>query len=234
VVVLLSGDGPDTTVAFTNAEGRFELQCVPSGEHRLVLTHRDYPKRVFGPFEVQAGVPVLEVQPTLAPGATLRGRVTGVPQAAGMKLVVRAFGDTTIESVLGADGSFEVRGVPAGWVELTLTPTKGTWHSILLQIGDDDVSGIEFAVPPPGTGSIRATVAGLPRGRGAVSRLGVAKGQCTTTRTFEYADATFVVDALLPGRYEVAVFSPGGGGSGSIEVDVGTGEVAVTIEVVRK
>ena len=231
-VVLQSGDGPDTTVAFTDAEGRFELRCVPPGENRVVLTHRDYPKRVFGPFEVQAGVPVLEVQPTLAPGATLRGRVTGVPQVAGMKLVVRAFGDTAIESVLGADGSFEVRGVPAGWVELTLTPMKGTWHSMLLEIGDDDVSGIEFAVPPPGTGSIRATVAGLPRGRGAVSRLGVAKGQCTTTRTFEYADATFVVDALPPGRYEVDVFSPGG--SGSIEVDVATGEVAVTIEVVRK
>jgi RNA polymerase sigma-70 factor (ECF subfamily) len=232
--VTASQDGPNKTVAFTDAEGRFELTCVPPGENRLVLAHRDYPKRTFGPFEVQAGVPVLEVQPTLAPGATLRGRVTGVAQVAGSKLAVHTFGDKTIDCVLGADGSFEARGIAAGKVSLSLTPEAGTWHLMQLEVGDGDVSGIVFAVPPPGTGSIRATVTGLPRGRGSVERLGAAKGQCTTVRTFGYADANFVVEGLAPGRYEVEAFSPDVGGSGRAEVDVGTGAVAVTIDVVRR
>jgi hypothetical protein len=232
--VTASQEGPNKTVAFTDAEGRFELPCVPPGENRLVLTHRDYPKRTFGPFEVQAGVPVLEVQPTLAPGATLRGRVTGVAQVAGSKLAVHTFGDKTIDCVLGADGSFEARGIAAGKVSLSFAPTEGTWHLMQLEVGDADVSGIVFAVPPPGTGSIRATVTGLPRGRGSVERLGAAKGQCTTVRTFGYADANFVVEGLAPGRYEVEAFSPDVGGSGRAEVDVGTGAVAVTIDVVRR
>lgn len=232
--VTASQEGPNKTVAFTDAEGRFELACVPPGENRLLLTHRDYPKRTFGPFEVQAGVPVLEVQPTLSPGATLRGRVTGSAQVAGRKLAVSAFGDKRIECVLGDDGSFEARGIAAGKVALSFAPTEGTWHTMEIEVGDDDLSGIEFAVPPPGTGSIRATVVGLPRGRGAVSRLGVAKGEYTTVRTFGYADANFVVEGLSPGRYEVEVFSPGAGGSGRAEVDVGTGAVPVTIDVVRR
>lgn len=232
--VTASQEGPNKTVAFTDAEGRFELPCVPPGENRLLLTHRDYPKRTFGPFEVQAGVPVLEVQPTLSPGATLRGRVTGLAQVAGRKLAVSAFGDKRIECVLGDDGSFEARGIAAGKVSLSFAPTEGTWHMMEIDVGDDDVSGIEFAVPPPGTGSIRATVVGLPRGRGAVSRLGVAKGEYTTVRTFGYADANFAVEGLSPGRYEVEVFSPDVGGSGRAEVDVGTGAVAVTIDVVRR
>lgn len=227
-------EGPNKTAAFTDAEGRFELPCVPPGENRLLLAHRDFPKRTFGPFEVPAGVPVLEVEPTLKPGATLRGHVTGVPQVAGTKLAVRGFGDRTIECVLGADGSFEVHSVPAGWVELAFTPTKGTWHMLQLEIGDDDASGIVFAVPPPGTGSVRAAVVGLLRGRGHVASLGVGKGQCSTVRTFEYTDASFVVGDLPPGRYEVEVYPTDGGGTGRAEVDVGAGAVTVAIDFVRR
>lgn len=227
-------EGPNKTAVFTDAAGRFELPCVPPGENRLLLAHRDYPKRTFGPFEVPAGVPVLEVEPTLKPGATLRGRVTGVPQVAGTKLAVRGVGDRTVECVLGADGSFEVHSVPAGRVELAFTPAKGTWHLLQLEIGDDDVSGLVFAAPPPGTGSIRATIAGLQRGKGTVASLGVAKGQCRTVRTFDYTDASFVVGDLPPGRYEVEVYPTDGGGMGRAEVDVGTGEVAVAIDFVRR
>lgn len=227
-------ESPNKSAAFTDPDGRFELPCVPSGENRLLLAHRDYPKRTFGPFEVPAGMPVLEVEPTLKPGATLRGRVTGVPQVAGTKLAVRGFGDRTIECVLGADGSFEVPSVPAGRVELAFTPAKGTWHMLQLEIGDDDVSDIVFEVPQPGTGSVRATVAGLLRGKGTVASLGVGKGQCSTLRTFDYTDASFVVGDLPPGRYEVEVYPAEGGGSGRAEVVVGTGEVAVTVEFVRR
>ncbi|MBL8726582.1 MAG: sigma-70 family RNA polymerase sigma factor [Planctomycetes bacterium] len=248
-VVLLPGDpedishrsyvtatdgGPNKTASFTNAEGRFELRCVPPGQNRLQLAHRDYPKRTFGPFEVQAGVPVLEVEPTLKPGSTLRGRVTGMPQAAGMKLAVRGIGDKTLDCLLGADCSFEVLGVPAGKVSLSFSPAKGTRYTLQVEVGDAPRADVVFAIPQPGTGSVRATVTGMPRGRGVVASLGAAPGQCSTVRTFEYADAGFVVGDLPPGRYEVEVYPNFGAGSGRAEVDVGTGEVAVTIDVVRR
>lgn len=232
--VTATPDGPNKTVVFTDAEGRFELRCVPPGENRLVLAHAAYPKRTFGPFEVTAGVPVVELQPTLAHGATLRGRVTGVPDIAGKQLTVGTFGGRAIDSVLGADGSFEVRGVGQGQVSLALTPAKGMWHTLRLDIGDDDVSDIVFAVPPPGTGAIRATVTGLPRGRGAVAMLGVPKGQCATVRTFEFADGAFVVESLSPGRYEVEAYPLDGGGVGRTEITVGSGDVAVIVDVVRR
>ncbi|HEX6811856.1 MAG TPA: sigma-70 family RNA polymerase sigma factor [Planctomycetota bacterium] len=229
-----SREMPVKTRVHTDAAGRFELLSVPPGTSRLVLAHGNYPKRTFGPFEVAPGVPVLEVQPTLTRGATLRGRVTGVHDLAGTKLTAHVFGGKSIESQLGTDGTFEVRGVSAGRVSLSLTTGKGRWHSMRLEVGDADVTDLVFAVPQAGTGSIRATVPGLPRGRGSVETLGVEPGRCATVHSFEYSDAGFVVDGLPAGKYEIEVFSLGMEGSGKAEVTVGTGEVMVTIDYVRR
>jgi hypothetical protein len=206
---------------------------VPPGENRLVLAHGDYPTRTFGPFEVTAGVPKLAVQPQLTRGVTLRGRVTGVTDLAGKNLAVHIFDAKTIDTVLGADGSFEVHGVGPGRASLSFTAAKGLWYTLRVEVGDKDLTDLVFAVPAAGTGSVRATVVGLPRGHGSVAALGMAKGQCAIVRTFDYADAAFVVEALPPGRYEVEAFSLDGG-HGRTEVTVGSGEVAVTVDIVRR
>ncbi|HEX5053293.1 MAG TPA: sigma-70 family RNA polymerase sigma factor [Planctomycetota bacterium] len=226
-----SRDVPGSTRVYTDAGGRFELHSVPPGENRLVLAHGDYPKRTFGPFEIAAGAPVVEVQPTLTHGATLRGHVTGMPDAAGKRISAHVFDGKTIETEVGSDGTFELRGVGAGRVSLSLTTGKGRWHSMRLEVGDDDVSDLVFAVPQRSTGSILASVVGMARGRAAVSTLGVEPGRCSTTRSIEFEDAGFLVDGLPAGKYEVEVVSPGSGASGRAEVTVGDGRTAVTVAV---
>lgn len=228
---------PDTPVkvrVFSDAEGRFELRSVPPGENRLMLTRQGYPTNTYGPFQVTAGAPTLEVQPKLTPGATLRGRVTGLADTLGKKLTAHGRDDDSFEAELAADGSFELHGVGPGRASLSLITGKGCWHSMRIMVGTDDLENIVFEVPKPGTGSIRASVIGLPRGHGSVASLDVTPGQCSTVRTIEFTDATFVIEALPPGRYEVEVYSLDAGGSGRAEVTVADREVAVTVEVVKR
>ena len=229
-----SREVPGKTRVYTDTEGRFELLSVPPGENRLILAHGDYPTRTFGPFEVTAGVPVLEVRATLTHGATLRGRVTGLPDVASKKLSAHVFNGKTIETEVGSDGTFELHGVGAGRVSLSLTTGKGRWHTMHLEVGDDDVRDLVFAVPQGGTGSIRATVVGLSSGQAAVSTLGVEPGRCSIVRSFEYSDAGFVVDGLPAGKYEIEVFSLGSGGNGRAEITVGDDEAIVAIQFVPR
>lgn len=126
----------------TDAEGWFELPHAPPGEFRLRARHDDHPAANTDPMQVAAGAELRDVLVVLEPGATIRGRVTGVPDGverlrvgvtqrreretgeagpAGAFVFEAAgevFGDfpgaqeRTVD--VGADGSFVLRGLRVG------------------------------------------------------------------------------------------------------------------------
>ncbi|MBL9077811.1 MAG: carboxypeptidase regulatory-like domain-containing protein [Planctomycetes bacterium] len=66
----------------TDAEGRFELPHVPTGDFRLRAVHDDHPSARSDVLQAAAGATLRDVLLVLEPGAVIRGRVIGAPATA--------------------------------------------------------------------------------------------------------------------------------------------------------
>lgn len=212
----------------TGADGSFAFACVPAGENRLRIGHPDYPQATFGPFDVAAGTDRLEVQPVLSRGVAVRGRVTGLAGAAGLAVSAHRFPDPTVQAKVQPDHTFAFAGLGPGTYRLVLGDGS-RHHRVDVEVADEDVEGIELLVRS-GSGSVRVDVVGLDRGHAQVVGLPGADGRRGPAVGLRFEHAAFRVEGLPPGRYRVWVGAMGRAGSGAVEVDVGEGEVAVTVE----
>ncbi len=181
----------------------------------------------FGPFQVPAGPGSMTVEPKLARGVTLRGRVTGAADAAGLRVVADRVSARPIESTVRADLTFELAGLGPGRTSVSVTDRAGWTRSMRVEVGTVDLD-VELPLRA-GTGSIRATVQGSRTGVVNVVREDAAPGQLRFL-ALQFRDGAFTIDGLARGRYRVAVQSLQGGPESSTEVDVGDGEVALTVE----
>ena len=210
----------------TLADGVFDAGVVVAGIWWLRLSHRERPSELFGPFEVGRGPGHLALRPTMSNGVVVRGRVTGLPGAAGLKIEAYRSGSHTVAATIGADLTFVLTGVGAGRTLLSIQDRERVrWLEI--DVGTTDVDGVEFALRA-GTGGLRVQVEGFERGRVRVERL--TAGRPTGPADLVVLTAgTCVIDGLAAGRYRVVADADGNGRTGEVEVDVGTGEVAVTV-----
>ncbi len=125
----------------TDAEGRFELAHCDPGEFALRARHPEHPSARREGLSVAAGATLRDLVLTMAPGATIAGRVVGAPEnTTGLKVLVATvrndapaldgplgglgpdvtemmgdfggFGER--EGVVAGDGSFAVRGLHVG------------------------------------------------------------------------------------------------------------------------
>lgn len=211
--------------AFTDDNGRFEITGVEAGRCSLSFRHDDYPPAVHGPVEVPEGDGELEIAPVIAPGVTLRGRVTGDGAAAG--LVVHAMLPTgsSRKTTVGEDLTFEFDELGAGPHSLAVALGDRN-RNVRLEIGTTDID--DFVLPlTTGSGSLRVEVRGLQEGGAQVKSLAEAR----TTDYLEFENGEFTVRGLAAGRYRVQVY--GGGQRGTTEVEVGTTETFTTIECKR-
>ncbi|MBL8750847.1 MAG: carboxypeptidase regulatory-like domain-containing protein [Planctomycetes bacterium] len=125
----------------TDAEGRFELAHCDPGEFALRARHPEHPSVRREGLTVAAGATLRDLVLTMAPGATIAGRVVGAPEnTTGLKVLVATvrndgpavegplagigpdvtemmgdfggFGER--EGAVAADGSFAVRGLHVG------------------------------------------------------------------------------------------------------------------------
>ncbi|MCP5045366.1 MAG: carboxypeptidase regulatory-like domain-containing protein [bacterium] len=214
-------------ISKTDAEGRFSIESVPAGSNRLALGHPDYPEATFGPFEVATGPGRLEVQPTMSAGVTLRGRVTGLPNAAGRSVRALGFQLKEVATVVQPDLTFSLSGLGPGNYYLILDGNRS--HGMRVAVAATDVKGVELALRA-GTGSIRASVRGLDSGRAQVATIGGPPGSRKTRDWLKFDNGGFVLEGLAPGRYIVEVYGQIGAGEGEAEVQVGTGEAPIVVE----
>jgi protocatechuate 3,4-dioxygenase beta subunit len=137
-VVSASGEGiararisaiPDSgggSGALSDAEGNFALRYLAAGPYRLVVSHAD-----FQTFESVLQVPARDtLMIVLEGGLTLSGVANdakGLPLSQGSLAVFRpgAAGSLQEVSLDGSTGAFEIRGLPAGALELRLRLSDG-------------------------------------------------------------------------------------------------------------
>lgn len=126
-------------ITTTGADGRYEL-TLPRGDLRLTATHDDYAK---GSREVEIQNEPLTVDFSLVPGATIRGTVverdSGKPVSGGAIVAEgngRGRGGGDGLTTVAEDGTFVVRGLTAGDVELrALGPGYATVSPTVVAVG---------------------------------------------------------------------------------------------------
>jgi hypothetical protein len=149
---------PPTPVAsvFTNAEGRYRLGNLPPGRYQIVagmLGQGTYHPATTDRWQadvitVAAGSTIesRDIRIVIPFGGRVRGRVTPAPPA-GVREIAVLSGlklDEIYEVPVGADGSFEFGHVPRGLFMVNVFPTPPGVPSLTFEVGDADVTNVEF------------------------------------------------------------------------------------------
>lgn len=172
---------PPVSTALSNAQGRYRLANIPPGRYLIIASMLGsatyYPGATeyfkAGVVTVAAGATVDNIDFTLLlpVGGRVSGRVTPPPPRdineravlSGLKL------QELVEMPVSADGTFEFGYVPKGTYLLSLYPTPPGMPSRVFEVGDRDVTTLEFTRPPVHTVSGRIVVQNGPLPNGSIA-----------------------------------------------------------------
>ena len=208
----------DAATGKTGADGKFEVKNVAPGSYRIVVTSPQHASRVVG-YASFAGDTLKQYTVQLAPPARVSGIVkdqSGRPVAAAN---VRADGIVAVdgsgyilpgrmEVTAGADGRFEMTGLPAGTLHF-YTYAKGFAPLDILSKHKAPADDLELRVTA--TGTIKGTVVdakGKPDPTAQISIYpegGPRAGKWSASGNLD-ANAAFSFDSIPPGRYVVSPF----------------------------
>lgn len=200
-------------------EGRFSLEDLPQGTYVLTVSAPDRAPGTLSGVKVRSGATTDVGRLTLAQGGMIRGQVVsgeGTPIPGATVLVQDASGRTRVwaagsHGMTDAGGTFELRGVPRGTLELEAThPTFVTARVAGIEV--DPVKGVAEARIVMGRG-------GRIEGRAGQRNGAMASGifaQATTNGPDESSsaeplivpigpDGRFDIDRVPPGRVSVAL-----------------------------
>jgi hypothetical protein len=214
----------------TRADGFFRIDHVPAGRHRVTAgTSRKAAK----PQEVALGAGESRegLLFTLEEGATVRGRVLGLPadQLAGVYVIARQASTRAGERPVSraarpnAEGAFEIAGVPAGATILMAqigTYPNSRWieRRIAIEEGQSEVVA-DIEVEAGHRLSGRVIVDGEPlRSRPFIEGSTSGPGEGRRFNTQADLDGSYVVEGLPPGTYAVRLFRSSGAKEQTVEV----------------
>ena len=220
------GRGPEGDTALADASGRFRFDHLAPGRYTLRARGAG---RSSDPVEavVVADASKEDVVVVLSGGATVRGVVTGLPEALRGSVRVNASGpDGYWESLLaGSDGRFELSGVPAGAIRVRASAGDqmgGTTRSALgLVTVAEGQKEAELEVVFEGASTLTGRV--TRGGRAAAdARVSVYEKKSFSGGSSGTDDSgRYRIEGLVAGSYAVSVQAAGGrrGWSGEVNVD---------------
>ncbi len=244
----LGGDGAPQESA-TDGSGTFVFEHLTAGSYRLTGrsgARSTVPREV----AVAAGQSASGVTLTLAGGATVVGKATGLSASDLAALRVRATGANgfTGSATPDASGAYEIDGAPPGEVRVTgmVTGTDGRSLTRSAEIADDATQvEVDLDFSPGGTLSGTVTRGGAPQAQISVSaQPEVANGSATTARGLTDENGRYAISGLDDGDYVVRASSfgvPGGGApheepvtvSGDTTLDIDLPTLSITGSVVE-
>jgi protocatechuate 3,4-dioxygenase beta subunit len=222
--------------AVTDASGHFRFDHLSPGRYSL---RASVPGQTTEPVEavLVAGEAKDDVALVLAGGATIRGAVSGLPDAqrAGVSLNASGPREYWASARTGADGRFELAGAPVGTISLRATAgdflagsTRSASGSVTISEGQKEA---EAEIVFEGTGALSGRVArgGSPVAEARVFVSGKRGGSSASGRSDE--SGSYRIEGLTPGDYTVNVQAASGGGrpvSKEIRID---GETSLDVEL---
>lgn len=244
----LGGDGAPQSSA-TDAAGTFVFDHLNAGSYQLTgrLDARStLPKNV----AVAAGQSASGITLTLAGGAAVAGKVTGLSAADLAALRIRAAGANGFSgsAIPDASGGYEIDGVPPGEVRVTgtVTGTEGRSLTRTGEISDSDTPvEVDLDFSPGGTLSGTVTRGGQPQtGIWVSAQAAVPNGSATTGRGTTDESGKYTIFGLDDGDYVVrtsAFGTPGAGApheepvtiSGDTTLDIDLPTLSITGTVVE-
>jgi protocatechuate 3,4-dioxygenase beta subunit len=215
------GMGGQGTV--TDESGRFRFEHLTSGRYTLAASLRVRSSPTLD-VVLQAGEAREDLVIALAAGATVRGLVTGLPEAqrGGLNVSLSGADSYVASSRTAGDGSFEFSGVPAGPARLWamagdfMSSTRNA--SATVTVPEAGEVQVEIAFETGFTISGTLTRAGAPIAEAYVNASGQGGLRSAGARTD--ASGGFRLEGLEKGRYFVFASALQGGGSVRREIDV--------------
>ncbi|MEO6325005.1 MAG: carboxypeptidase regulatory-like domain-containing protein [Thermoanaerobaculia bacterium] len=205
------GFGAGAQATQTDATGRFHFEHLNAGRYSVTASLRS---ATSAPADVvvQEGDSKEDVALTLAAGATIRGTVSGLPDEQRSGVNVSATGPESYfgSSRTGADGRFELTGVPAGSIQLRaqagdmLGATRTATRQVTTAEGASVVE-TEIVFEPGFVLSGRVSKAGSPVADGTVFAGQQGSGRSASARTDE--GGSYRLEGLAPGTYNVTAMS---------------------------
>jgi hypothetical protein len=228
----------DAKAAVTDGQGRFRFDHLTSGRYRVVASLRS---RSSQPLDVvlQASEAKDDLQLQLQAGATVHGVVSGLAQASRGNVGVNATGPESYFAATrtGADGTFELEGVPSGTITLRANAGDfigGSMRSATATVnvpeGQTDVSA-EIAFETGYTLSGNVTRGGQPVPDAFVNA-GSRGGGGPSAQSRSDANGAYRLEGLKQGSYNVSVFGSSGSRSQQIEIE-GDATLDIQIPVAR-
>jgi len=215
----LSAGGRPLASVSSDGDGSFVIQGLPDGTYKLIARKDGFVSGEADNVAVPQGGPVTL---TLETGATITGRVTGIPPEQFTQVTVTASGNTSRgQTFVDAGGNFSIPGLPDGRVRVdaflntpgqrrmapnkTIVVENGVAPAVEMNFEEGiTVSGhVTRAGGPLTTGSIAFMPVPIPSGASApsVSRQVVS--------AMISADGSYIVAGLTAGDYNVIISSPG-------------------------
>ena len=203
-----------------DAGGAFSVADVPVGELGVIATAEGYAARTEA-ITVTADEAGPDLELALTPEAPITGRVTSEARAPIAEATVSVEGaeseEKTAEATTDDDGLYELRGVPAGSVTLSVQAqgylpekrTLDTRESARADVTLRKGLSLRGEVLYQGSGVAQAMVSASSSTQGATSQ---------STQTDERG--RFTLDGLVPGRYTVNGYAEGKGKAKVEDVDV--------------
>lgn len=223
--------------ATTDASGHFRFDHLSPGRYTL---RASVPAQSTEPVEaiLVAGESKDDVSLVLAGGATIRGVVSGLPEAlrAGVSVSARGPREYWASAQTGADGRFELAGAPAGTVTLRAAAgdflagsTRSANGSVTIAEGQKDAEA-EIVFEGSGALSGRVTRGGQGVAEARVLASGRQGGSQASGRTDE--SGSYRIEGLAPGDYAVNVQAAAGGGGRPITRELRIdGEATLDVEL---
>jgi hypothetical protein len=166
---------PPESSTLTDNQGRYRLTNLPPGRYYIMAGAFGEPTYYPGTANMETATPIM-----LSPGSTasasldfkllrlLGGKVSGQlkttatrdPQMKATLLGGKL--EELLDAPIAADGSFEFGHVPPGTYLVGLFPRPPGFSSLVVNVGDRDVTGLELAPPPTRAVSGRVVVQNGP------------------------------------------------------------------------
>jgi hypothetical protein len=215
-VATVAGDGRPGVSATSDGDGNFVLQGLADGRYKVTARKEGFVSGEASDVVLPQAAPLTL---TMDSGATINGRVTGIPPEQFTRVMVSASGNTTRNQTWAdASGNFTLQGMPDGRVRVDAFLEGGAQRrnankTIMIENGVAPQVEINFEEGITITGHV--TRAGGPVTTGNLlfmprnqSRSAPPSTQRQPVNAMISADGSYIATGLAAGDYDVRVMSP--------------------------